>query len=177
MPQPSMPSAASGMAVAADASGIDPDVFGLGPLLALGDVELDLLSFFQAAVAAAGDRAEVHEHVRAALDCDEAIAFVAVEPLHGALRHLDLVVVHAAPAMAGAALAICFGQPVTESAAAGNRANEVQSGPHHRMPCLGERLPLPSAVDNRASSGQGRSLSGLARKFVGGQAQAVGSLR
>src|SRR5215472_15774460 len=72
------------------------DVFRLGSLLALGDVELDLLPFLQAAVAA-GDRAEVHEHVRAALDRDEAVASVAVEPLHGALRHLDLLVVHAAP--------------------------------------------------------------------------------
>src|SRR4249920_1751030 len=104
MPQPSMPSAASGMALAADASGNDPDVFRLGSLLALGDVELDLLSFLQAAVAAAGDRAEVHEHVRGALDRDEAVAFVAVEPLHGALCHLDLLVVHAAPAICLASL-------------------------------------------------------------------------
>src|SRR2546421_10719913 len=111
--------AASGMALGADASGNDPDVFRLGSLLALGDVELDLLSFLQAAVAAAGDRAEVHEHVRAALDRDEAVAFVAVEPLHSALRHLDLLVVHT-PAMAGAALASCFGQPVTERPRAGN---------------------------------------------------------
>src|SRR2546430_6075337 len=125
------------MALAAAASGDDPDVFRLGSLLALGDVELDLLSFFQAAVATAGDRAEVHEHVRAALDRDEAVALVAVEPLHGALCHLDLVVVHAAPAMAVAALAICFGQPVTERAAAGNRANEVPAGSYYRMPCHG----------------------------------------
>src|ERR1700722_18609663 len=39
----------------------------------------------------------MHEHVRAALDRDEAITFVAVEPFHSALRHLDLLVVHAAP--------------------------------------------------------------------------------
>src|SRR6266851_1930015 len=83
--------------VPADASAGDPDVFRLGSLLALGDVELDLLPFLQAAVTATGDRAEVHEHVRAALDRDEAVAFVAVEPLHRALRHLDLLVVHAAP--------------------------------------------------------------------------------
>src|SRR5215468_2946541 len=63
----------------------------------MGDVELDLLPFFQAAAAATGDGAEVHEHVRAALDRDEAVAFVAVEPLHGALRHLDPLVVHAVP--------------------------------------------------------------------------------
>src|SRR5436309_8620477 len=77
--------------------------------LALGDVELDLLPFLQAAVAATGDRAEVHEHVRATLGRDEAVALVAVEPLHGALRHLDLLVAHGRPAMAtGAALATCF---------------------------------------------------------------------
>src|SRR5205814_6139670 len=93
--------------VAAGASAGDPDVFRLGSLLALGDVELDLLPFLQAAVAAAGDRAEVHEHVRAALDRDEAVAFVAVEPLHSALRHLDLLVVHAAPRHGGA-LAACL---------------------------------------------------------------------
>src|SRR5213078_1798983 len=69
----------------------DLDVFRLRSLLALGDVELDLLPFLQAAVAATGDRAEMHEHVRAALDRDETVALVAVEPLHGALRHLDLL--------------------------------------------------------------------------------------
>src|SRR6266700_5615462 len=63
----------------------------LGPLLALRDVELDLLPFLQAAVAATGDRADVHEHVRAALDRDETAALAALEPLHSALRHLDLL--------------------------------------------------------------------------------------
>src|SRR6267154_1673089 len=75
----------------ADASADDPDVLRLRPLLALRDVELDLLPFLQAAVAAIGDRAEVHEHVRAALDRDETVALVAFEPLHSALRHLDLL--------------------------------------------------------------------------------------
>src|SRR5712691_1009403 len=75
----------------ADASAGDPDVVSLGPLLALRDVELDLLPFLQAAVAATGHRADVHEHVRAALDRDETVALVAVDPLHGALRHLDLL--------------------------------------------------------------------------------------
>src|SRR6266567_3788176 len=63
----------------------------LGPLLALRDVELDLLPFLEAAVAATGDCADVHEHVRAALDRDETVALVAFEPLHSALRHLDLL--------------------------------------------------------------------------------------
>src|SRR2546421_1696143 len=87
------------MALAADVSGNDPDVFRLGSFLALGDVELDLLPFLQAAVAAAGDRAEVHEHVLATLDLDEAVALVAVEPLHSALRHHDLLIVDAAPSV------------------------------------------------------------------------------
>src|SRR5215831_5711573 len=86
-----------GDVVAADASAGDFDVFRLGSLLALGDVELDLLPFLQAAVAAAGDRAEVHEHVRVTVDSDEAVALVAVEPLHSALRHIDLLAVDAAP--------------------------------------------------------------------------------
>src|SRR5262249_53183174 len=83
--------------VPAGASAGDPDVFRLGSLLALGDVELDLLPFLQAAAAATGDRADMHEHVRAALDRDEAVAFVTVQPLPSAVRHLDLLVVHAAP--------------------------------------------------------------------------------
>src|SRR5207249_6036488 len=115
--------AAPGMALAADASGNDPDVFRLGSLLALGDVELDLLSFLQAAVAAAGDRAEVHEHVRAALDRDEAVALVAVEPLHSALRHLDLLgcACRAAP-WPGPRSPRAFGQLVTERAGGVNGA-------------------------------------------------------
>src|SRR4029077_9161930 len=76
----------------ASGSASDPDVFRLGPLLALGDVELDLLPFLQAAVATTSDRAEVHEHVLATLDRDETVALVAVEPLHSALRHLDLLI-------------------------------------------------------------------------------------
>src|SRR5207344_1981339 len=51
--------------VPGEASAGDLDVFRLGSLLALGDVELDLLPFLQAAVAATSDRAEVHEHVLA----------------------------------------------------------------------------------------------------------------
>src|SRR5919201_6450037 len=69
----------------------DPDVLRLGSLLALGDVELDLLPLLQAAVAATGDRADMHENVRTALHSDEAVAPVAVEPLHRALRHRDLL--------------------------------------------------------------------------------------
>src|SRR5213078_2221072 len=91
--------AASGRALAVDASGDDLDVFRLGSLLALRDVELDFLSFLQVAVAAAGDRAEVHEHVRASLHCNEAVALIAVEPFHCALRHRDLLCCGCGPAM------------------------------------------------------------------------------
>src|SRR6478752_4690365 len=58
----------------ANASADDPDVFRLGSLLALRNVELDPLPFVDAAVATTRDRAEVHEHVRATLDLDEAVA-------------------------------------------------------------------------------------------------------
>src|SRR5215471_11756091 len=67
------------------------NVFRLGSLLALGDVELDLLPFLQAAIAVAGDRAEVHEHVWATLDRDETVPLVGIEPLHSALSHVPLL--------------------------------------------------------------------------------------
>src|SRR6266481_2538181 len=67
------------------------DVLRLGSLLALRDVELDLLPFLETAVTATCDRAEVHEHIWATFDLDETVALVAVEPLHRALRHLDLL--------------------------------------------------------------------------------------
>ena len=76
--------------VSADVSADDPDVSRLGSLLALRDVELDPLPFLKAAVAATGDRAEMSEHVRATLHRDEAVALLAAELLHRALRHRDL---------------------------------------------------------------------------------------
>src|SRR5512133_161738 len=110
-------SALASAPVPAGASAGDPDVFRLGSFLALGDVELDLLPFLQAAVATTGDRAEVDEHVLAAIDGDEAVALVAVEPLHRALRHCDLLVVDAAPRRGcGPPLAVALGQRVTEHA-------------------------------------------------------------
>ncbi len=105
--------AASGRALAADASG-DPDVFRLGSLLALRDVELDLLPFLQPAVAATRDRPEVHEHVRAALHRDETVALIAVEPLQPAPS-----LTFSAAAMAAGVRADsrdCSGQPVTSGA-------------------------------------------------------------
>src|SRR5690606_25941626 len=60
------------------------DVVGLLALLALHHVEGDLLAFLQAAEARAGDRAEMDEHVLAAVGGDEAETLGIVEPLHGA---------------------------------------------------------------------------------------------
>src|SRR6516164_904066 len=94
----------------------DLDVFRLGSLLALRDVELDLLPFLQAAVAATCDRAEVYEHIWAVPDLDEAVALVAVEPLHRALRHLDLLLFPDGAPAAGTgpnACHDCSGQPLT----------------------------------------------------------------
>src|SRR5260221_14469067 len=68
-----------------------------------------------------GDRAEVHEHVRAALDRDETVALVTVEPLHSALRILTFFVRDAGSRHGGGARACrdCSGQPVTQHAAGG----------------------------------------------------------
>src|SRR3954453_8300305 len=60
---------------------------GLGALLALGDLELDPLAFFQALVAVGLDGAVVNEDVTAAVHGDEAVALLGVEPLDRALCH------------------------------------------------------------------------------------------
>src|SRR5260370_38323618 len=116
--------AAPGQVIPAGASAHDPDVLRLGPLRALRDVELALLPLLKAAVAAAGDRAEMHETVRTALDSDEAVALVAVEPFHRALRHLDLLRSGPSPRhQAGACPpAIAPGQPVIPQPAHVHRA-------------------------------------------------------
>ncbi len=55
------------------------------------NVEGDLLSFVKAVHPGAFDRADVHEHILAAIiRLDEAEAFLAVEPLHGSLRNITL---------------------------------------------------------------------------------------
>src|SRR5699024_6554757 len=65
-----------------------PNLLGLRALLALGDVELDLLPLLELAVAGALNRGVVHEHVRAAaVLLDEAEPLLGVEPLHGACCH------------------------------------------------------------------------------------------
>src|SRR5204863_6385822 len=64
------------------------DLAGLGPLLALLDVERHALAFVEALVPVLLDRGVVHEHVRAAtVGCEEAVALLAVEPLDGAFCH------------------------------------------------------------------------------------------
>src|SRR5690349_8889614 len=66
------------------------DVRRLKAFGALRGFVLDLLAFFEVAVAAAGDGAEVHEYVWAAVVLgDKAEAFLPVEPLHDAGCHSD----------------------------------------------------------------------------------------
>src|SRR5215469_98941 len=55
--------------------------------VAVLDVEFDPLPLFEAAVAIHLDSGEVHEHIPATVDRDEAVALVRVEPLDGALSH------------------------------------------------------------------------------------------
>src|SRR4051794_16489280 len=68
------------------------NLLGLRALLALRDLELDALVLVEAAEAAGGDRRVVNENVRAAAVLgDESEALLGVEPLHGALSHLALL--------------------------------------------------------------------------------------
>jgi hypothetical protein len=134
----------------------DPYVLRLGSLLALRDVELDLLPLIQAAVAATGDRAEMHEHIRAALHSDEAVSLVAVEPLHRALRHRDLLIPDPAPAtMAGARpSAIYSGQLVTLHPAHMHRAAlqaDPAAGPPRR-PTGPRTIRHPAPMSGRTCS-------------------------
>src|SRR5919204_6845052 len=66
------------------------DVRGLRALLALPQVVLDLLGLIEVAVPISGDRAEVHEHICAAVvRSDEAETLLRAEPLHGSCCHCD----------------------------------------------------------------------------------------
>src|SRR3954453_3975589 len=60
---------------------------GLRAFLALGDLELDPLAFFERLVAVGLDGAVVNEDVTAAIHGDEAVALLGVEPLDRALCH------------------------------------------------------------------------------------------
>ena len=61
--------------------------------LSIGDrLEGDLLSFVESLQSGAFDGADMHENVLAAvIRLDEAEAFLAVEPLHGSLRHMTVL--------------------------------------------------------------------------------------
>src|SRR5919197_2636120 len=59
------------------------NVRGVGALLALRDLELDLLAFFQRTKALTGDAAVMNEDVVASLAGDEAEAFLVAEPFDG----------------------------------------------------------------------------------------------
>src|SRR5579859_2661857 len=64
------------------------DVGRLQALVALDDLELDLLTLGQGLIAVHVDRGEVHEHVVTLLALDEPVALLVREPLHGALSQL-----------------------------------------------------------------------------------------
>src|SRR5437764_15359358 len=68
-------------------SGDDAYLLRLRALLALRDFELDALPVLERLVPVHLDRREVDEHVLPPVDRDEAVALLAVEPLHGALCH------------------------------------------------------------------------------------------
>src|SRR5215475_1877062 len=67
-----------------------PDVGGLQPLRAAGDLELDPIALGQALEALRLDGAEVHEDILAVFLGNESVALRIVEPLHAALSHLSL---------------------------------------------------------------------------------------
>src|SRR5436305_8076348 len=85
---PRLPSASRGGETVRRLDGAD--VLRLQALLALRDVELDVLPLVEALVALNLDGGEVDEHVRTSVGRrDEAEALFAVEPLHGALSHVS----------------------------------------------------------------------------------------
>jgi hypothetical protein len=62
---------------------------GFARLWISNNLERDLLSLVEPVHASAFDRADVHEHILAAvIRLDESVALLAVEPLHGSLRHV-----------------------------------------------------------------------------------------
>src|SRR5215475_7105336 len=145
--------------VAAAALADDLNVLRLRSLLALCDVELDLLPFVEAAVAATSDRAEVHEHIRATFNLDETVALVAVEPLHRALRHLDLLRSGCGARHGGRGPTPhnCLGQPLTQTrgGCSSSHPTELEQSDHSQpgaspapvslWPRPGSRLPYEMA--------------------------------
>jgi hypothetical protein len=57
--------------------------------VALGYLELDSLTLFEAAVAVHLDGGVVHEHIPTTVNRDEAVPLVGVEPLDCALSHTE----------------------------------------------------------------------------------------
>src|SRR5690606_18619434 len=67
----------------------EPDVGGLGTLLALGDIELDALTLFKGAVPLGLNGRVVREHVLSSVvGGDEAESLFGVGPLHGSTGHV-----------------------------------------------------------------------------------------
>jgi len=64
------------------------DVRRLRALLALRQVERHPLAFVQSAITLTRDGRVVDEHIITVIAADEAIAFVRVEPFHGAFHEL-----------------------------------------------------------------------------------------
>ena len=58
------------------------DLVGLGPLLALHNIEFDFVALFQTFVTVKLNRAVVDENIRSIIAANESIAFCVVEPLH-----------------------------------------------------------------------------------------------
>jgi len=65
------------------------DVLRLPALGAFDNVELDLLTFLQAAKAAGLNGGEMHEYIFAVLAADESVAFSVVKPLYCSCFHVD----------------------------------------------------------------------------------------
>ena len=63
------------------------DVLGLPPFRAFNYVELDLLTFLQAAESPRLDGREVHEYILAVLAADKTITFGVVKPLYCSCFH------------------------------------------------------------------------------------------
>src|SRR5579859_7433805 len=65
------------------------DGLGLRSAVALRNLELDALTFFERAVAVRLNSREVDEDVPTTVDRDEAVALIRVEPFDGALSHVQ----------------------------------------------------------------------------------------
>src|SRR4029079_616086 len=100
----------------------------LRALLALGDVELDLLALVEGAVPVRDDRREVHEHVgRAVIGRDEPEALVCVEPLDCSLHH-DLSCRSCSPWSSAAAVLPFEKQNARENPAGARHERESDCG-------------------------------------------------